>query len=139
MAGRERVICESASLAEGGRGARFDWPAAGGEGKGFAVRFDGGVRAFVNRCPHLGVELDWQPGEFFEESGLYLICSTHGAMFDPSSGRCIAGPCSGASRDSEVCVDHVGVESAREGCARCEGGKNEGGHFRQARTEGFTP
>jgi nitrite reductase/ring-hydroxylating ferredoxin subunit len=97
MARTPRVICESADLAEGGRGARFDWPAAGGAGKGFAVRFDGGVRAFVNRCPHLGVELDWQPGEFFEESGLYLICSTHGAIFDPSSGRCIAGPCSGAS------------------------------------------
>jgi nitrite reductase/ring-hydroxylating ferredoxin subunit len=96
MARATRVICESAALEEGGKGVRFDWPPAGGEGKGFAVRYGGAAHAFVNRCPHLGVELDWQPGEFFEESGLYLICSTHGAIFEPASGQCIAGPCRGA-------------------------------------------
>ncbi|MEP7262087.1 MAG: hypothetical protein ABI669_12835, partial [Usitatibacter sp.] len=42
-------------------------------------------------------ELDWQPGEFFEETGLYLICSTHGALFEPGSGFCVAGPCRGDS------------------------------------------
>jgi nitrite reductase/ring-hydroxylating ferredoxin subunit len=96
MAGGARVICDSAALAEGGRGVRFDWMPAGGEGKGFAVRFDGEPRAFVNRCPHLGVELDWLPGEFFEQTGLYLVCSTHGAIFEPSTGLCVAGPCRGA-------------------------------------------
>ena len=96
MAPPQRVICESAALAEGGQGVRFSWARAGGEGKGFAVRFDGEARAFVNRCPHLGVELDWLPGEFFEETGLYLICSTHGATFEPSTGLCVAGPCRGA-------------------------------------------
>ena len=90
------MICEASALAEGGDGVRFDWSPAGGEGKAFAVRHDGEVRAFVNRCPHLGVELDWQPGRFFEESGLYLVCSTHGAIFEPDTGRCIAGPCRGA-------------------------------------------
>ncbi len=90
------MICESSALAEGGAGVRFAWEPAGGEGKGFAVRFRGEARAFVNRCPHRGVELDWLPGEFFEESGLYLICSTHGATFDPSTGLCVAGPCRGA-------------------------------------------
>src|SRR6185312_16085931 len=46
----------------------------------FAVRVLGGmVRVYVNRCPHMGTELDWQPGDFFEESGLYLVCATHGA------------------------------------------------------------
>ena len=96
MAGGQRVICPSGALAEGGRGVRFDWRPAGGAGKGFAVRHDGAPHAFVNRCPHLGTELDWQPGEFFEETGLYLICSTHGAMFEPASGLCVAGPCRGA-------------------------------------------
>jgi len=96
MVREPRLICAATELAEGGRGVRFDWPAAGGAGKGFAVRFDGEVRAFVNRCPHLGVELDWQPGEFFEASGLYLICSTHGATFEPAGGLCVAGPCRGA-------------------------------------------
>lgn len=96
MAELERLTLEGSSLHEGGRGARFDLARAGGEGKGFAIRHLGQAHAYVNRCPHLGVELDWQPGEFFEASGLYLICSTHGALFDPSTGLCVAGPCRGA-------------------------------------------
>ena len=87
---------------------RFDWAPAGGEGKGFAIRYDGTVRAFVNRCPHLGVELDWQPGEFFEASGLYLVCSTHGAIFEPSTGLCVAGPCRGARLQAIAVEEHQG-------------------------------
>ena len=100
----ERALCASGDLAEGGLGVRFPLDAAT---NGFAVRFRGRVHAFVNRCPHLGTELDWQPGEFFgglpptgtesESSGLYLVCSTHGAIFEPDTGKCVAGPCRGAS------------------------------------------
>jgi nitrite reductase/ring-hydroxylating ferredoxin subunit len=97
MADGERLICESAALPEGGMGVRFVLKAQGGDAGGFAVRHGGKVCAFVNRCPHLGTELDWQPGEFFEESGLYLVCSTHGAIFEPATGFCVAGPCRGAS------------------------------------------
>ena len=118
MAGRQRVICESAALAEGGPGVRFDWPPAGGPGKGFAVRFDGRPRAFVNRCPHLGVELDWQPGEFFEESGIYLICSTHGALFEPSSGLCVSGPCRGASLEAIAVEENQGRVLIDEDCTQ---------------------
>jgi nitrite reductase/ring-hydroxylating ferredoxin subunit len=94
MADDARVICASGELVDGGLGVRFElatWS------PGFAVRYAGKVRAYVNRCPHASTELDWQPGEFFEESGLYLICSTHGALFEPGSGYCVAGPCRGAS------------------------------------------
>jgi len=94
MADRERLICESADLGECAQGVRF---ALDDEANGFAVRFRGKVSAFVNRCPHLGTELDWQPGEFFETGGLYLVCSTHGALFEPNTGYCVAGPCRGAS------------------------------------------
>ena len=96
MARRERLICASAELADGGAGVRFAIDDSGEE-KGFVVRHRGQVAAFVNRCPHVGTELDWNPGEFFEESGLYLICSTHGALFEPNNGYCVAGPCRGAS------------------------------------------
>ena len=103
----ERLICPSGELADGGPGVRFE---LGAHAQGFAVRFLGRARAFVNRCPHAGTELDWQPGQFFEESGLYLMCSTHGALFEPGNGYCVAGPCRGASlepleireRDGEV-------------------------------------
>jgi nitrite reductase/ring-hydroxylating ferredoxin subunit len=97
MARGERLICASGQLAETGSGVRFALVPPGGEEKGFAVRHRGTVYAFVNRCPHLGTELDWQPGEFFEETGLYLVCSTHGAIFQPDTGFCVAGPCHGAS------------------------------------------
>jgi nitrite reductase/ring-hydroxylating ferredoxin subunit len=109
MARPQRVILPSADLAEGGRGARFDWAPAGGAGKAFAIRFDGRALAYVNRCPHLGVELDWEPGEFFEETGLYLVCSTHGAIFDPSTGLCVAGPCRGARLEAIAVEERDGL------------------------------
>ena len=89
-----RRICASSDLTEASLGVRFELDDAT---TGFAIRFLDRVTAFVNRCPHLGTELDWQPGEFFEESGLYLVCSTHGAIFLPDTGKCVAGPCRGAS------------------------------------------
>jgi nitrite reductase/ring-hydroxylating ferredoxin subunit len=100
MAHDPRLICASAELRDGGPGVRFTLRTdsrTGFEQTGFAVRFGGKACAYVNRCPHQGTELDWQPGEFFEESGLYLVCSTHGAIFQPQSGFCVAGPCHGAS------------------------------------------
>ncbi len=110
MARDERLICPSLALEEGGRGARFRVNSLEGAERGFVVRYDGEARAFVNQCPHAFTELDWQPGLFFDEAGLYLMCSTHGALFDPANGLCIAGPCRGASlarlevreRDGEV-------------------------------------
>jgi nitrite reductase/ring-hydroxylating ferredoxin subunit len=106
MARRARLICPSEALPEAGIGVRFDLaPAPGTAGPvravfqttGFAIRFYGKVHGYVNRCPHAGTELDWQPGEFFEEARLYLVCSTHGALFEPSTGYCVAGPCRGAT------------------------------------------
>lgn len=108
MAHRERLICPSAALAEGGKGVRFALESLGGEEKGFAVRHGGRVCAFVNRCPHQGTELDWEPGEFFEAAGLYLVCATHGALFEPGTGRCIAGPCRGASLERLAIVERNG-------------------------------
>jgi nitrite reductase/ring-hydroxylating ferredoxin subunit len=99
MARGARLICSSAELAEGGTGVRIVLRVderTGFEQTGFAVRFRGKACGHVNRCPHQGTELDWQPGEFFEASGLYLVCSTHGALFHPDSGVCVAGPCRGA-------------------------------------------
>lgn len=53
------------------------------------------VRVFLNSCPHRGVRLDWIPGRFLDESACWLQCSTHGALFEPSSGKCVEGPCRG--------------------------------------------
>lgn len=93
MAQEKHLICHAAELAEGGGGVRFQVESQGEPVSAFAVRYDGEVRAFVNRCAHVPVELDWQAGEFFDYSGLYLVCSTHGALYDPVSGACRGGPC----------------------------------------------
>jgi nitrite reductase/ring-hydroxylating ferredoxin subunit len=105
MAHDARLICASAELRDGASGVVFRLAPAV---RGFAVRFHGKVHAFVNRCPHLGTELDWQPGEFFEETGLYLVCSTHGALFDPATGLCVAGPCRGASLETVPVTEQQG-------------------------------
>lgn len=52
-------------------------------------------RAYLNVCPHLGIELNWMPGRFMDSDNLFIQCSTHGALFKPGDGECIAGPCQG--------------------------------------------
>jgi nitrite reductase/ring-hydroxylating ferredoxin subunit len=61
--------------------------------RAFALRFDGAVRAYLNRCLHVPVELDWQPGEFLDSDKRYILCSIHGAAYEPAGGRCVGGPC----------------------------------------------
>jgi len=41
------------------------------------------------------MELDWLAGQFFDGDGETLLCSTHGAAYDPAGGRCVGGPCAG--------------------------------------------
>jgi nitrite reductase/ring-hydroxylating ferredoxin subunit len=88
-------ICESDAVVEGGKGVRFPVTAFGDEATGFVVRYDGKPYAYLNRCAHVPIELDWFEGDFFESSGLYLMCSTHGAIYVPDSGYCAGGPCKG--------------------------------------------
>jgi nitrite reductase/ring-hydroxylating ferredoxin subunit len=96
MAQSERLICASEALVDGGAGVRFEVRRGGAPLAAFAVRFRGVVRAYVNECQHQATELDWNPGDFFDADRLYLICATHGAMYEPDSGVCIDGPCRGA-------------------------------------------
>jgi nitrite reductase/ring-hydroxylating ferredoxin subunit len=103
-----RLICASDELIEGGRGVRFTVEGHGVSESAFAVRFRGRVQAYLNRCGHLPVELDWQPGEFFDHSGLYLICATHGALYAPESGHCLGGRCNGKGLVALVVVEDAG-------------------------------
>lgn len=91
------LICASEDVQEGGKGVRFPVTAGEYDSNGFVVRYDGVLYGYLNRCAHVPIELDWSPGEFFESSGLYLMCSTHGAIYDPETGYCAGGPCKGAS------------------------------------------
>jgi nitrite reductase/ring-hydroxylating ferredoxin subunit len=90
-------VCATAALEEGGKGVRFAVTAGNEDATGFVVRFGGTAHGYLNRCAHVPIELDWNEGDFFESGGLYLICSTHGAMYVPETGRCAGGPCRGRS------------------------------------------
>lgn len=88
-------ICASDELADAGRGVRFPVRAFGDKATGFVVRHGGKAYAYLNRCAHVPIELDWAEGEFFESSKLYIMCATHGAIYVPDSGFCAGGPCRG--------------------------------------------
>jgi nitrite reductase/ring-hydroxylating ferredoxin subunit len=63
--------------------------------EGFAVRLDdGGVRAYLNICPHRGEPVDRGDGHLYTGGGA-IECQAHGALFDPATGGCRNGPCFG--------------------------------------------
>lgn len=104
-----RSVGDAGSLADGGDGRRFQLLGAGPKPlPGFVIRHQGRVHAYLNRCAHLPVELDWQPGRFFDDAGLYLVCATHGAVYDPASGLCMGGPCRGQRLTALDCIERDG-------------------------------
>ena len=88
-----QALCHSRDLVDGGAAVPFDVVYSGQICRAFAIRFKGLVHAYLNRCTHVAMEMDWQPGRFFDDSGQWLLCSTHGAVYEPGSGECRGGPC----------------------------------------------
>lgn len=101
----ERVICRVDELdgadARGFTLGEGHWPL-----RGLVLKRGGEVRAWVNWCPHAGHALNLQPNRFMTDDRALLLCHSHGALFDPVTGFCIAGPCSGKSlREVPVVVE----------------------------------
>ena len=86
-------LCTSAELAERGHAFVWDVLQYGQSVPAFALRFDGSVRAYLNRCSHVPTQMDWQPGEFLDQDKRWILCSIHRAMYEPADGRCVGGPC----------------------------------------------
>jgi nitrite reductase/ring-hydroxylating ferredoxin subunit len=73
------------------------------------VRRASEVWAYVNRCPHFSVPLDFEPGEVSCYRGQVLMCAHHSALFRFEDGHCIDGPCQGSALDAvAVTVDAAG-------------------------------
>ncbi len=89
----KQVVCATDQLTEKGRGYRFHVKVGQRTLPAFVVRHDGTPRAYINQCAHMLVELDWQQGDFFNTDKNYLICSTHGALYNPNTGACVYGRC----------------------------------------------
>ena len=88
-------ICMSSDLPSLGHGHRFAVFDGTRSHAAFVVRYGTAIYAYLNRCRHQALELDWNPGVFFDTGGRYLLCATHGASYEPSNGRCVGGPCNG--------------------------------------------
>ena len=101
-------LCASSALVEGGLAVVFDVRLWGQPARAFALRFGGRLVAYVNRCAHVPVEMDWQPGRFLDHDQRWIVCSIHGATYEPADGRCVGGPC-GRSRLIGVSIrEHAG-------------------------------
>ena len=102
------AVCRSEELAECGLGVRFRVRHFGREEAAFAVRYQGAVRAYFNRCAHVPTELDWNHGDFFDSDRRFLICGTHGAIYAPDSGQCLGGRCAGKGLKPLLVVEREG-------------------------------
>ncbi len=89
-----RVLCRLDEL--GATGCR-EFRLGGGEWplRGFVVRTGTEVHAYLNRCAHLALPLNLLPDRFLTHDGSMILCTAHGALFEKSTGYCVAGPCSG--------------------------------------------
>lgn len=88
-------ICDAGALHESDRGVRFDVDVGGRAATGFVLRWRGRAVGFLNQCAHVAMELDWMPGEFLDSGREFIMCATHGAIYDPATGHCLGGPCQG--------------------------------------------
>ncbi|MEF9673116.1 Rieske (2Fe-2S) protein [Pseudomonas sp. MWU13-2100] len=95
-----KFLCDSNNLADNSsRGFEVDGRPL------LAVRRDGRVYVYLNRCPHRGIALEWQPDQFLDPSASLIQCATHGALFLIESGECVAGPCAGQSLAAIPCTE----------------------------------
>ena len=109
------MLPDARSLAEG-RATRFTVTLDGVAQEALAVRWRGAAYAYVNRCRHQSLPLDFGDGHVFDEEYDALVCCHHGARYRPDSGVCFDGPCVGGrltalvleTRGAELwCVDVV--------------------------------
>lgn len=89
-------------------GTRRPWPI-------IVVRWGRQVFGYVNKCPHDGVNLDWERNQFLDPNGTRLMCGKHGSLFELGTGMCVDGPCKDrglvpvalAVLDDDICVTGV--------------------------------
>ena len=93
MSGDE--ICSSDELSNGCAGVEFNVIRKGEVLPAFVVRYRDVVYAYINRCSHMELKLNFINTDFFDYEQENLICATHGALYNPESGACLGGPCNG--------------------------------------------
>jgi nitrite reductase/ring-hydroxylating ferredoxin subunit len=75
-----------------GQTKKFVLSVQGREVEAFLVNHDGTLYAYVNRCRHVPMTMDWIDNQFMTEDRRYIQCATHGACYEPATGECVSGP-----------------------------------------------
>jgi len=86
------ALCALADLPDpGSKGFRFR---EGGKlFAGFVVRVAGEIRGYVDSCPHAGWPLAAWDDRYLTREGDLILCGGHAALFRPTDGVCVTGPC----------------------------------------------
>ncbi len=92
---RGKVVARTDELLHGTT-KKFRLRCQGSTLEALLVNYEGSLFAYVNRCCHIPISMDWVDNQFFTEERRYLICANHGATYEPTTGECIWGPCFGA-------------------------------------------
>jgi nitrite reductase/ring-hydroxylating ferredoxin subunit len=93
----ERIRVASVQDFKKKRAVKFTF---GKSSEGFVIEANGGFHAYENLCRHMALPLDYGDGEFLTQDGKRILCRNHGAEYDPSTGRCVHGPCADRSLKS---------------------------------------
>lgn len=92
---RGQVVARTGDLAHGTT-KKFLLRCRGKAVEAVLLNYEGNIYAYVNRCCHIPISMDWVDNQFFTEDKRYLICANHGATYEPATGECVWGPCFGA-------------------------------------------
>jgi len=99
----EQVLCLLSDLPDPGAKGPFRV----GTVDVFVVHQGGRIRAWENSCPHAYAPLEMEPDRFLDLTRTYVLCSLHGAHFDPDTGICVLGPCKGRHLTAyPIRIDH---------------------------------
>jgi nitrite reductase/ring-hydroxylating ferredoxin subunit len=94
--GRSIVVARLGEL-QPGQTKKFLLPCGVREVEAFVVNHRGNLYAWVNRCRHVPMSMDWIENRFLTEDGRFIQCATHGACYEPDTGMCVDGPAVGRS------------------------------------------
>lgn len=92
--GADQPLCHISDLAEG---SARGFAVAGQREKVIVLRKNGHLQAYLDACPHYpgGTPMAWKTDAYLNGAGTHLACHSHGALFDPTTGICVLGPCLG--------------------------------------------